>query len=55
VSSFLTPAEARERWGDKINPPGAVKTWNEFEEPDGRWRPLFNIRLEWVGYVCGRC
>lgn len=51
LPNFLTPCEARRRWGGRMHTPNAaVKTWDEFVELDGRWRPVFDGLMNWVGY-----
>ncbi len=42
---FLTPDEARERFGVLTKPDKYVKVYLEFEDGDGRWVPVFGTPL----------
>lgn len=56
MMQFLTPAEAEERFGCLVSTsPKGVRTWRQFGDHTGCWKPVFQgidflIGYEWEWY-----
>lgn len=53
TDTFITAAEARQRWGDEIYSDGYPDGPYHFVQmatTDGLWRAVFDCWLNWVGY-----
>ncbi len=48
----ISPEEARARFGELTSPVGAThrRVHRPFEDQEGYWRPMFDERMQLVGY-----
>jgi hypothetical protein len=53
LADFLTPEEARKRFGELYTERGGVRTWREFQGLAGLWKPVFEYADDGINPMPG--